>query len=60
MNLDNFKFPLDNYEKLIKDISGLKLDEWINFWEKERDILEYVSESRGLGDVYKRQYLKET
>ena len=47
MNLDNFKFPLDNYEKLIKDISGLKLDEWINFWEKEREILSFVSEYYG-------------
>ena len=47
MNLDKIKFPLDNYEKLIKDISGLKLDEWINFWEKEREILSFVSEYYG-------------
>ena len=44
MNLDKIKFPINNYEKLIYDISGLKLDEWINFWEKEREILSYVSE----------------
>ena len=36
MNLDNIKFSLNNYEKLIKDISGLKLDEWINFWKKKK------------------------
>ena len=39
MNLNKIKFPLNNYEKLINDISGLKLDEWINFWEKEREIM---------------------
>ncbi len=44
MNLDKIKFPINNYEKLINDISGLKLDEWINFWEKEREILSYASE----------------
>jgi len=44
MNLDKIKFPINNYEKLINDISGLKLDEWINFWRKEREILSYVSE----------------
>ena len=27
MNLDKIKFPINNYEKLINDISGLKLDE---------------------------------
>jgi len=47
MNLDKIKFPLDNYEKLIIDISGLKLDDWINFWEKESGILSYVSEYYG-------------
>ena len=47
MNLDKIKFPIDSYEKLINDISGLKLDEWINFWEKEREILSYVSEYYG-------------
>mgnify|MGYP001158737435 FL=1 len=50
MNLDKIKFPLNNYEKLINDISGLKLDEWINFWEKEREILSYVS------DYYRENY----
>ena len=44
MNLDKIKFPIKNYERLINDISGLKLDEWINFWEKEREILSYASE----------------
>jgi len=44
MNLDKIKFPLNNYEILINDITGLKLDEWINSWEKEREILSYVSE----------------
>ena len=47
MNLRKIKFPLDNYEILIKEISGLKLDEWINFWEKETLILSYVSEYYG-------------
>ncbi len=47
MNLKKIKFPLDNYEILIKEISGLKLDEWISFWEKEREILSYVSEYYG-------------
>ena len=47
MNLDKIKFPLDNYEKLIKDISGLKLDEWINYWNKKNHILSYVSEYYG-------------
>ena len=47
MNLEKIKFPLDKYEKLIKDISGLKLDEWIKFWEKDRDILSFVSEYYG-------------
>jgi len=47
MNLDKINFPLDNYEKLIKDISGMNLDEWMNFWKKEREILSYVSEYYG-------------
>ena len=47
MNLDKIKFPLNNYEKLIKDISGLQLDEWINFWKKEKEIFSYVSEYYG-------------
>ena len=55
MNLDKIKFPLDNYEKLIQDISGLKLHEWINFWEKEREIFSYVSEH--YGDNYRDDWL---
>ena len=49
------KFPLDNFEKLINDISGLKLDEWIKFWEKEREILSCISEF--YGDSYKSDWL---
>ena len=55
MNLDKIKFPLGNYEKLINDISGLKLDEWINYWEKERIILSYVYEF--YGDKYRDDWL---
>tara|TARA_Y100001933_G_scaffold38231_1_gene34121 strand:+ start:251 stop:1198 length:948 start_codon:yes stop_codon:yes gene_type:complete len=55
MNLGKINFPLDNYEKVIKDISGLKLDEWIISWEKERDILSYVSEY--YGDKYRDDWL---
>ena len=44
MNLDKIKFPINNYEELIKDISGLKLDEWVKFWEGKKEILSYVSE----------------
>jgi len=55
MNLDKIKFPLNNYENVIKDISGLNLDEWIRFWEKEKDILSYVSEY--YGDKYRYDWL---
>jgi len=55
MNLDKINFPLDNYEKLIKDISGFTFDEWINFWEKKRDILSYVSNY--YGNMYKYDWL---
>ena len=55
MNLDKIKFPIDNYEKLIKDISGLNLDEWINFWKKEREVLSYVSDY--YGDKYRYDWL---
>ena len=47
MNLDKINFPLDNYEKLIKDISGFRLDEWINFWKKEIEILSCVTNYYG-------------
>ena len=47
MNLEKIKFPLNNYEKLIKDISGLKLVEWINFWEKKENILSYAAQYYG-------------
>ena len=43
MIIDKIKFPLNNFERLINDISGLKLDEWIFFWEKEKEILSYIS-----------------
>ena len=55
MNIDKIKFPLGNYEKLIKDISGLKLNEWINFWEKEKEILSYASGY--YGDNYRDDWL---
>ena len=55
MNFDKIKFPLDNYEKLIKDISGLKLDEWINYWKKERMILSYVYDY--YGEKYRDDWL---
>jgi len=55
MNLDKIKFPLDNYKKLIKDISGLNLDEWINYWEKEKMILSYVY--KYYGDAYRDDWL---
>ncbi len=55
MNFDKIKFPLDKYEKLIKDISGMKLVEWINFWKKEKKILSYVSEF--YGDNYRDDWL---
>ena len=55
MNLNKIKFPLDNYEELIKEISGFKLGEWINFWENEREILSSVSEY--YGDNYRDDWL---
>ena len=55
MNLDTIKFPLNNYEKLVKDISGLKLDEWMDFWEQEREILSYVSDY--YGDKFRDDWL---
>ena len=55
MNLDKINFPLGNYEKLVKDISGFKFDEWINFWEREREILSYVSDY--YGKIYKDDWL---
>ncbi len=47
MIIDNFKFPLNNFENLINDITGCKINEWIKFWEKEKEILSYVSEYYG-------------
>ena len=44
MSLHSIKFPIDNFEKLINDISGWEIDEWIKFWEKEQEVLSYVSE----------------
>ena len=55
MNLEKIKFPLDDFEKLINNISGLKLDDWISFWAKEKKILTYVSDY--YGDKYREDWL---
>ena len=55
MNLEKINFPLGNYEKLVKDISGFKFDEWIRFWDKKRDILSYVSNY--YGNMFKEDWL---
>ena len=47
MIIDNIKFPLDTFEKLINDISGCNLEEWINFWEKESEIISFVHDYYG-------------
>ena len=47
MIIDNIKFPLDKFEKLINDISGCNLEEWINFWEKKSEIISFVHEYYG-------------
>ena len=35
----NINFPLDKFEKLIFDIGWESLDDWINFWNKQKNIL---------------------
>ena len=35
----DFNFPLDNFEKLIIDIGWESLDDWLNFWNNQRNIL---------------------
>jgi len=37
-NLD-IKFPLDKFEKLIIDIGWKSLDDWLNFWNNQKNIL---------------------
>ena len=35
----NINFPLDKFEKLIIDIGWESLDDWINFWDNQKNIL---------------------
>ena len=35
----DINFPLDKFEKLIIDIGWESLDDWFNFWNKQRNIL---------------------
>ena len=35
----NIKFPIDKFEKLIIDIGWECLDDWINFWKPQKNIL---------------------
>jgi len=35
----DINFPLDKFEKLIFDIGWESLDDWINFWNKQKNIL---------------------
>ena len=35
----NINFPLDKFEKLIVDIGWESLDDWINFWNNQKNIL---------------------
>ena len=39
MNDLNINFPLDKFEKLIIDIGWESLDDWINFWNDQNNIL---------------------
>ena len=39
MRKPNFNFPVDKFEKLIKNIGWESLDDWITFWIKKEDIL---------------------
>ena len=35
----DFNFPLDSFEKLIIDIGWESLDDWLNFWNNQKNIL---------------------
>ena len=35
----NINFPIDNFEKLVIDIGWESLDDWINFWNNQKNIL---------------------
>ena len=35
----DINFPLDKFEKLIIDIGWESLNEWVNFWDKHKNIL---------------------
>ena len=39
MNDLNINFPLDKFEELIIDIGWNSLDDWFNFWNKQKNIL---------------------
>ena len=39
MNDLNINFPLDKFEKLIFDIGWESMDDWINFWNNQKNIL---------------------
>ncbi len=47
MNKDKINFPLDSFNKLIENISGLKLDAWIDFVGKDKDLLNEVNQFYG-------------
>ena len=36
----NFNFQKDKFEKLIIDIGWQSLDDWINYWNERKNILE--------------------
>ena len=35
----DISFPLDKFEKLIVDIGWESLNNWINFWDSQKNIL---------------------
>ena len=35
----DINFPLENFEKLIKDIGWESLDDWFDFWNNQKNIL---------------------
>ena len=47
MKIDKINFPLDSFDKLIENISGFRLDEWIYFLEKDKDLLSEVNQFYG-------------